>query len=65
VTNASFVGWGPIENPQFMVYVWLEKPQTSEWASQVAAPVFERVAKRLVVLMNIPPDNVREVLAGQ
>jgi cell division protein FtsI/penicillin-binding protein 2 len=30
VTNASFVGWGPIENPQFMVYVWLEKPQTSE-----------------------------------
>jgi hypothetical protein len=48
-----------------MVYVWLEKPQTSEWASQVAAPVFERVASRLVVLMNIPPDSVREVLAGQ
>ncbi len=65
VTNASFIGWGPIENPQFMVYVWLEKPQTSEWASQVAAPVFERVASRLVVLMGIPPDSIREVLAGQ
>ena len=25
-TNASFVGWGPVGNPQFLVYVWLEKP---------------------------------------
>jgi cell division protein FtsI/penicillin-binding protein 2 len=65
VTNASFLGWGPIENPQFMVYIWLEKPQTSEWASQVAAPAFERVASRLVVLMNIPPDSIREMMAGQ
>jgi cell division protein FtsI/penicillin-binding protein 2 len=65
VTNASFVGWGPINNPQFLVYVWLEKPQTSEWASQVAAPVFQRIVERLVVLMNIPPDSMREVVAGQ
>ncbi len=65
VTNASFVGWGPIDNPQFLVYVWLEKPQTSEWASQVAAPVFQRIVERLVVLMGIPPDSIREVVAGQ
>jgi cell division protein FtsI/penicillin-binding protein 2 len=65
VTNASFVGWGPINNPQFLVYVWLEKPQSSSWASQVAAPVFQRIVERLVVLMGIPPDSQRDVVAGQ
>ena len=65
VTNASFVGWGPINNPQFLVYIWLEKPQSSSWASQVAAPVFQRIVERLVVLMDIPPDSMRQVVAGQ
>ena len=39
-TNASFVGWGPADDPQFLVYVWLERPGISQWASLVAAPVF-------------------------
>jgi cell division protein FtsI/penicillin-binding protein 2 len=59
VTNASFVGWGPVDDPQFLVYVWLEKPQTSIWGSEVAAPVFREVVENLVILMNIPPDDVR------
>jgi len=36
-TNASFVGWGPVDDPRFLVYIWLEKPSTSEWGSVVAA----------------------------
>ncbi len=58
-TNASFVGWGPVDDPQFLVYVWLEKPSSSIWGSVVAAPVFRDTVEELVVLMNIPPDNVR------
>ncbi len=58
-TNASFVGWGPVDDPQFIVYVWLERPTSSPWGSVVASPVFRDVVKRLVVLMNIPPDSVR------
>lgn len=65
VTNASFVGWGPVDDPRFLVYVWLEKPKTSIWGSEVAAPIFKQVVERLVVLMNIPPDNVRHQLNGQ
>ncbi|MDI6768441.1 MAG: penicillin-binding protein 2 [Anaerolineales bacterium] len=65
VTNASFIGWGPLDDPQFMVYVWLEKPKSSLWGSEVAAPVFKQVVERLVVLLRIPPDNVRLQLAGQ
>ncbi len=60
LTNASFVGWGPVSDPQFLVYVWLEKPTTSEWGSVVAAPVFHDMVERLVVLMDIPPDGVLE-----
>ncbi len=58
-TNTSFVGWGPAENPKFLVYIWLEKPEISIWGSEVAAPVFSDLVSDLVVLMNIPPDNVR------
>jgi len=61
-TNASFVGWGPADDPKFLIYIWLEKPQTSPWGSIVAAPVFRSVASQLVVLMNIPPDDVRQQL---
>jgi cell division protein FtsI/penicillin-binding protein 2 len=57
-TNASFVGWGPISHPRFLVYVWLEKPTSSQWGSVVAAPVFHNLVERLVVLMDIPPDGV-------
>lgn len=63
VTNASFVGWGPVDDPRFIVYVWLEKPTTSIWGSVVAAPVFKQAVERLVVLMNLPPDDVRHQMA--
>jgi len=64
-TNASFVGWGPVDDPQFLVYIWLEKPKSSIWGSVVAAPVFSEEVKQLVVLMNIPPDDLRKSISGQ
>jgi cell division protein FtsI/penicillin-binding protein 2 len=61
-TNASFVGWGPVADPRFLVYVWLEKPESSPWGSIVAAPVFRDMVERLVVLMDIPPDQISQSL---
>lgn len=58
-TNASFIGWGPVDDPQFMIYVWIQKPSTSIWSSETAAPVFSHVAEQTVILLNIPPDMVR------
>ena len=63
LTNASFVGWGPTDDPQFVVYVWIEKPTISPWGSEVAAPVFRDVVEQLVVLMRIPPDDIRIQMA--
>jgi cell division protein FtsI/penicillin-binding protein 2 len=63
--NASFIGWGPVDDPRFIVYVWLEKPQSNRAASVVAAPIFKQVVEKLIVLMNIPPDAVRLQLNGR
>jgi cell division protein FtsI/penicillin-binding protein 2 len=64
-TNASFVGWGPADDPQILVYIWLEKPTISPWGSVVAAPVFSEVFKEVAILTNLPPDDVRQQLANR
>ncbi|KPL84346.1 hypothetical protein SE15_04280 [Thermanaerothrix daxensis] len=60
LTNASFVGWGPVDDPQFIVYIWMEKPVASPWASVIAAPVFHDVVEKVVTILRIPPDEVRQ-----
>ncbi len=43
-TNASFIGWGPVDDPHFMIFVWLEKPGGPQpFGSVVAAPVFKDI----------------------
>ena len=63
-TIASFVGWGPLPDVQFIILVRLDKPESPPWGSVVAAPVFQEVVERLVVLMEIPPDGMREGYAS-
>jgi cell division protein FtsI/penicillin-binding protein 2 len=62
-TIASFVGFGPVDDPQFIVLIKLDRPTSSEWGSQTAAPVFGQFVSRLVVLMEIAPDSVRQASA--
>jgi cell division protein FtsI/penicillin-binding protein 2 len=64
-TNASFVGWGPVDDPQFLIYIWLERPKSSPWGSIVAAPIFRQAAQKLVMLLNLPPDDIRHQLTGE
>ena len=64
-TNVSFVGWGPVDDPQFMVYIWLQKPSASIWSSETTAPVFSQVAEQTVIMLNIPPDSVRSQLSSK
>jgi len=63
--NASFVGWGPADDPRFLVYIWLERPRSAIWGSVVAAPVFSEVVQDLVILMDLPPDEIRWELEGK
>ncbi len=64
-TNASFVGWGPAENPQFLVYVWIERPKSSPWGSIVAAPLFRDIVQELVHYLNIPDETVQSQLMAK
>ena len=62
-TNASFIGWGPMDDPRFMIYVWLESPSASIWGSETAAPVFAQVAQKTILMLSIPPDDIRKQIA--
>lgn len=63
LTNASFIGWGPMDDPRFMIYVWLELPSASIWGSETAAPVFAQVAQKTILMLSIPPDTIRQQIA--
>ncbi len=59
---ASFVGFGPLPNPQVLIFVKLDRPDVPpdmRWGSQTAAPLFRQVAERLFVLLKIPPTMAR------
>jgi cell division protein FtsI/penicillin-binding protein 2 len=55
----SFIGWLPADDPRIIVFVKLDRPTSAPWGSMTAAPVFSKLAKELVVLLDIPPDAVR------
>jgi cell division protein FtsI/penicillin-binding protein 2 len=44
-TIASFVGFGPADNPKFIGLVVLNEPSRSQWGSETAAPLFFDIAK--------------------
>lgn len=64
VSIASFIGFLPADDPQLIILVKLDEP-SEYFANQVAAPVFQRVAERLVILLEIPTDDIRRALAAQ
>ncbi len=61
-TNASFIGWGPADDPQFIVYVWLQQPEVNIWGSEVSAPLFAEVVNAVTPYLRIPSDRERECL---
>lgn len=62
-TIASFGGYFPTDNPQYVILVKIDRPQKSPWGSQVASPIFANVARQIAQLTGLPPDAVRK--AGQ
>jgi cell division protein FtsI/penicillin-binding protein 2 len=60
-TIVSFVGYAPADDPQFVMLIKLDRPDSniSQWASYTAAPAFAQTASRLLAHMNVPSDNVR------
>jgi cell division protein FtsI/penicillin-binding protein 2 len=56
---ASFIGYLPAEDPELIILIILREPTSSRWGSETAAPLFAELAKELVNLFDIPPDDIR------
>lgn len=56
-TIASFVGFGPVEDPRFVVLTRLDHPRTNPYAAQTAAPLFGEIAAFLLQYFEIPPSR--------
>lgn len=53
---ASFIGFGPVEDPKFVVLVVIDDPQKgSLYGSQLAAPVFKDIVSQLVRYYQMSP----------
>lgn len=55
-TIASFVGFFPADNPKISMLVLVDRPKTSIYGSETAAPIFFSVARDLVQYYNIKPE---------
>ncbi|MBU0982098.1 penicillin-binding protein 2 [Patescibacteria group bacterium] len=56
-TIGSFVGFGPIDDPIFIVLVKLDRPRTVEWGASTAGFIYKNIATYLFDYYNIPPDK--------
>ncbi len=56
-TIASFIGFAPADDPKFAMLVIIDRPTTSIYGSETAAPVFFNIAKDLLTYYNIPPTE--------
>ncbi len=56
-TITSIAGFGPIDNPQFVVLVKMDRPRSSEWADATAAHTFREISAYLYEYLGIPPDK--------
>lgn len=54
---ASFVGFGPVEDPQISVLVVLDDPDGIYYGGQIAAPVFKDIVSQIVRYLAIAPEG--------
>jgi cell division protein FtsI (penicillin-binding protein 3) len=53
---ASFVGFAPISRPEIAMIVVVDAPRGRYHGGDVAAPIFKRIAERILQLRSVPSD---------
>jgi len=54
----SFVGFGPLADPQFVILAKIDEPKDVLWSASSAAPLFGDIAEYIVNYLQIPPDKI-------
>ncbi|HEX9391061.1 MAG TPA: penicillin-binding protein 2 [Usitatibacteraceae bacterium] len=62
---SSFVGYGPVSNPRYIVAVTIDEPSAGKvYGGDVSAPVFSNVMSQALRLAGVPPDaQIKEAAA--
>ena len=60
-TIASFVGFAPLEDPQMIMLVKIDRPQDDPLGGRVAAPIFGALAPKILAYLNVKPDALELV----
>ena len=53
----SFIGFGPVEDPQFLVLIVVDAPSGVYYGAQVAAPVFKDLMTEIVRMKGLRPTS--------
>ncbi len=56
-TIASFIGFAPADDPKFAMLVIIDRPTTSIYGAETAAPIFFSIAKDILMYYKIPPTE--------
>ena len=51
----SFIGYAPVDNPQFVMLIRIDHPRDVAFAESTAAPVWGQLAQFILNYMQIPP----------
>jgi len=54
---ASFAGVLPADEPRLAIYIYIDSPQTAYYASQVAAPAFQKIATSAALHLGLAPSE--------
>jgi cell division protein FtsI/penicillin-binding protein 2 len=53
----SFIGFAPVENPEYLTLIAVDEPQVEIWGEVVAAPAFQKVMSFTLGHFNVAPDR--------
>lgn len=56
-TIGTFIGFGPVEDPQFIMLTRIDRPANGVYAASTAAPLFGDIASFLLNYWQIPPER--------
>jgi cell division protein FtsI/penicillin-binding protein 2 len=54
---ASFIGFAPASDPEYVTLIAVDEPETSYWGELVAVPAFHEVMSFTLGYFNVPPDR--------
>jgi cell division protein FtsI/penicillin-binding protein 2 len=56
----TYVGFGPVSDPKFVILIKLDKPAGAPLAGQTVVPAFRELAQFIIDYYNIPPDELSD-----